>query len=144
MTTGSRRAAVIVNPAKVDVARLRSAVAVEEERGGWQPSRWFETTVDEPGRLAAATALKDEPALVVVAGGDGTVRTVAEELLPAEVPLALIPAGTGNLLARNLGLMAGVEAARAHRLHRIAAHHRRGVRGARARAASRRRLGRSW
>jgi diacylglycerol kinase family enzyme len=102
---------VIVNPTKVDVARLRTAVAAEERQGDWQPSLWFETTAAEPGRLAATEALRHQPDLVIVAGGDGTVRVVAEEILAAEVPLALVPAGTGNLLARNLGLMAGVDAA---------------------------------
>ncbi len=42
--------------------------------------------------------------LVIAAGGDGTVRYVAEVLADTDTPLGLIPLGTGSLLARNLGL----------------------------------------
>ncbi|UFU05383.1 diacylglycerol/lipid kinase family protein [Ruania halotolerans] len=109
--TVEHRAAVIVNPVKVDVARLRSAVTAEEKAGGWRPSAWFETSRDDPGQTAARSALEQDPAVVIVAGGDGTVRAVAEVLQSSGTPVAIVAAGTGNLLSRNLGLMDGIDTA---------------------------------
>jgi diacylglycerol kinase family enzyme len=42
--------------------------------------------------------------VVAVAGGDGTVRVVCSEMAGTGVPVGVIPAGTGNLLARNLSI----------------------------------------
>jgi diacylglycerol kinase family enzyme len=41
---------------------------------------------------------------VLVCGGDGTIRTVCSELAGTGIPVGLVPAGTGNLLARNLDI----------------------------------------
>ncbi|WP_223586375.1 diacylglycerol kinase [Microbacterium sp. OVT16B] len=57
-------------------------------------------------RLAAA-ALADAPRALVIVGGDGTLSGVLDELCAASVPLVLVPAGTGNDLARALGLPRG-------------------------------------
>lgn len=87
--------------------RLRTIVTAEELRAGWAPSRWYETSGSDSGQGATADALRNKPDMVIVAGGDGTVRSVAEAVGESGVPLALIPTGTGNLLARNLKLPVG-------------------------------------
>lgn len=51
--------------------------------------------------------LKDPIEMVVAAGGDGTIRTALAALAMAksDIPAALMPLGTGNVLARNLGIV---------------------------------------
>jgi diacylglycerol kinase family enzyme len=83
---------------------LRAAVAEQERRAGWAPSSWHETAADDSGRAAAREAVSDNPDMVIVAGGDGTVRVVAENIRESGVRLGVVPAGTGNLLARNLDI----------------------------------------
>ncbi|KHK98018.1 diacylglycerol kinase [Microbacterium mangrovi] len=97
------RIAIVWNPAKTERDPLETALA-DVLDGKPAEVRWFETTEEDPGRGAAQAALAGEPDLLVVAGGDGTVRAVAEYLADsaADVELAILPLGTGNLLARNL------------------------------------------
>jgi diacylglycerol kinase family enzyme len=101
------RVAIIANPTKVDMEALRAAVSDAEVTAGWQPSLWLDTSVDDPGQGRAREAIDARVTAVLAAGGDGTVRAVAEGMLDSGIPLALLPAGTGNLLARNLGLSLG-------------------------------------
>ncbi len=100
----ARVAAVVYNPIKVDLPALEAAVAAEEIAAGWGKTVWFETSADDPGKGATEAALESGVDMIVVAGGDGTVRAVAEAMREHDLPLALLPSGTGNLLARNLKL----------------------------------------
>ena len=61
----------------------------------------------EAGSLAATRDALDsatEAPLVVVVGGDGTVREAAAALADRQTPLAIVPGGTGNVLASTLGI----------------------------------------
>ncbi len=102
-TTG-RTAAVIFNPVKVDEDTLRAAIAAEPGTADWGETLWYETTADDPGAGQARAAIEAGAELVIAAGGDGTIRAVAQELAGSPATLALLPSGTGNLLARNLDL----------------------------------------
>jgi diacylglycerol kinase family enzyme len=53
-----------------------------------------------------ARALEDPGDCVVIAGGDGTVGRVATHLVGRRVPVAILPMGTANNIARTLGLPA--------------------------------------
>jgi diacylglycerol kinase family enzyme len=97
-------AAVVFNPVKVDEEKLRAFVATAEAESGWAETRWYETSVEDPGTGQAKQAVADGAAVVMAAGGDGTIRCVAEGLGDSDVPIGLLPSGTGNLLARNLRL----------------------------------------
>jgi len=95
---------VIFNPIKVDAEKLRKTVTAAAEDAGWGETLWFETTEQDAGQQVTASALRRGAAVILAAGGDGTVRAVAEGLRDSSVPLAVLPSGTGNLLARNLDL----------------------------------------
>jgi diacylglycerol kinase family enzyme len=99
------RAAVILNPIKVpDPDEFRRIVDEALTARGFDDSLWLETTEDDAGHTMAKRAIEEAVDLVVVAGGDGTVRVVCAELARTAIPVAVLPAGTGNLLARNLGI----------------------------------------
>jgi YegS/Rv2252/BmrU family lipid kinase len=100
-----RQLAVILNPIKVeDPAAFRALVDRRAVELGWSAPAWFETAIEDPGRSMAHDAALGGAELVVVCGGDGTVRTVCAELAGTGIPVGVVPAGTGNLLARNLAL----------------------------------------
>lgn len=101
------RAAIVYNPVKVDEQELRAAVAERESKHGWGPSLWIETTEEDPGEGMARDAVEQGAKLVIACGGDGTVRSVAAGLENSKVPMGIVPLGTGNLLARNLGIPIG-------------------------------------
>src|SRR4051794_16912526 len=99
------RSAVVVNPVKVpDLDFLRRTIGEGLADAGWPEPAWFETTPDDPGRGQARQAVREGAELVFVCGGDGTVMAVVTALAGTDVALAVLPAGTGNLLAANLGL----------------------------------------
>ena len=101
------RIGIVWNPSKTSKEELESGLTDAAASAGAEPRvTWWETTPDDAGQGAAASALADGADVIVAAGGDGTVRAVAEHLAheEADAELGIVPLGTGNLLARNLGV----------------------------------------
>src|SRR3712207_1017543 len=99
----TRRCAVVVNPIKVS-DEFRPLVLEKLSAAGWAEPLWLETSVEDPGRQMTQEALAAGVDLVIGAGGDGTVRIVADGMAGSHVPMGVVAAGTANLLARNLDL----------------------------------------
>ena len=98
-----KRVAVVLNPVKPDAEVARDAVIIGCRKGGWPDPVFFETTADDPGFTMTRRAMDEGFEVIIAAGGDGTVRAVAETLQGTGTPLGLLPLGTANLLARNIG-----------------------------------------
>ncbi|UMG94377.1 YegS/Rv2252/BmrU family lipid kinase [Nocardioides sp. TF02-7] len=104
--------AVVLNPSKVeDVSQFQAIVTQLAEESGWKAPRWHFTTREDSGTGQAEQAAVEGADLVIVCGGDGTVREVCAELAGTGIPVGIIPAGTGNLLARNLDIPLFIRAA---------------------------------
>ncbi|MET1088389.1 MAG: diacylglycerol kinase family protein [Arthrobacter sp.] len=99
-----QRVAVILNPIKARAAEAKATISRACLTAGWDEPVFYETTAEDPGFSQVQAALRHKPDLVLVGGGDGTVRVVAESLAGTGVAMGLIPLGTGNLLARNVDL----------------------------------------
>ncbi|WP_439902847.1 diacylglycerol/lipid kinase family protein [Microbacterium azadirachtae] len=106
---------VVRNPVKLESEEdVRAAILRDAPDAD---IRFYTTTEDDPGRAMAQEAVEAGCELVLAAGGDGTVRAVAAVLAGTDSALGILPHGTGNLLARNLGVpLGGTEAAVAHAL----------------------------
>ena len=100
--------AIIINPisggARPETAGRRAQAAIAAiERHGDRPEVFVTERPGHARALAEAAAARGTR-LVIAWGGDGTINEVASALVFGEVPLGIVPAGSGNGLARELGV----------------------------------------
>ena len=96
--------AFVANPSKANVKELKGVIFSRCEAEELPTPLWFETTVADSGYSQTKEALAQGATIVIAVGGDGTVRAVARSLVGTQIPMGLLPLGTGNLLARNLDI----------------------------------------
>jgi len=107
-----RNVFVILNPVagKSDASAIRRALEHRFVSGTWA-YEVYETTGEERIADVVRAALDRGFDMFVAAGGDGTVSGVASGLARRGIPMGIIPVGTGNALARELGIPVSIEGA---------------------------------
>jgi len=99
------RISIIANPRS---GRGRAFRRIQEYVRTWPHSDWaVEVLVTRaPGHAAGlARGLASQPPdLLAVCGGDGTINEVANGISDPPFPVAILPAGTANVLARDIGI----------------------------------------
>ena len=106
MENSSQKVFVVFNPKsgkEVPIDEVRAALARHFPSPQWT-TEIYETTGKEDIPALCRVACDHGASLVVSAGGDGTVVGVANGLVHRQVPLGILPLGTGNDLARALGV----------------------------------------
>ena len=111
-----RNIALIYNPCAGGLQGRKASHLLDAEKALRKYGAEVETIATHAPRSAgtlAARAIANGSDLIVVAGGDGTINEAAEGVAGTPVPLAILPAGTANVMASELrvGANLGKEAA---------------------------------
>lgn len=96
---------VIFNPVsgQGDPERRKKLISEALARHGYT-CQFIATSQEQGARALADRAVKEGAELLAVSGGDGTVMEALAALVGTKIPVAVLPAGTGNLLSINLGI----------------------------------------
>ena len=100
-----KKAFLVVNPiAGGSPARIQSRLENHFNRAGWMYQVHRLSERESIRRVVRGALVENGESfdLVLAAGGDGTVSGVAAGVVGSEIPLAIVPIGTGNVLAREL------------------------------------------
>jgi diacylglycerol kinase (ATP) len=104
------RFAVVAHSGKSTGGGLVELRRVLEEAGVDDPL-WYEVPKSRKAPKQVKRALEEGAELILAWGGDGTVQRCLDVLAGTGVPLGIVPAGTANLLATNLGIPKDIEGA---------------------------------
>jgi diacylglycerol kinase (ATP) len=108
-----KRALIVLNPVAGNSLARHAVEAMANcfaEDRDWT-YELYETTGKEDLALIVRNRLAQGLDLVLAAGGDGTISGVVDALVYQKVPLAIVPLGTGNVLARELKIPLKLEEA---------------------------------
>jgi YegS/Rv2252/BmrU family lipid kinase len=115
--------AIIINPiaggARPAAARARAQLALAVVDAHGDPAEVLLTERVGHARELAKSAVRRGARLVLAWGGDGTINEVASALAFDDVPMGIVPAGSGNGLARELGISLRPERAIADALQAV-------------------------
>jgi len=108
------RACLLLNPVSGDASISNHNLASEiwsalRAAGIWAET--IETQIGESVLELTHRAVAHGNSMVIAAGGDGTVSEVAKGLINTQIPLGIVPLGTYNNMARNLGIPLNIAAA---------------------------------
>lgn len=106
MKTAYKKAVFIINPAsgQGDPNRRISEIKTIAKSYGWT-GKTLLTTKKKNAEVLARNAIADGAKHIVICGGDGTIMEALQAVINTQVVLGIVPLGTGNLLAQNLGLI---------------------------------------
>lgn len=101
---------VVPTVSEYDRETLRQAAQAAAADGGFEFSIYDVQPGEEIANVVGGHDLSGVDCLAAV-GGDGTVSAVSHALVGKELTLGIVPAGTGNMVARELGIPLEVRAA---------------------------------
>lgn len=105
-----RQIHIIINPASGQDEPVLATLNRELDHAGIHWTHSVTKASGDAARLATAAA-KDPNDAIAVYGGDGTVSEVASAIAESGIPLAILPGGTGNVIAAELGIEPKLEQA---------------------------------
>jgi diacylglycerol kinase (ATP) len=102
---------LISNPEAKRSSRRKITLASRLLRSRGYEAEIFFTTRRGDAENYAREAVKKSPSMIIAAGGDGTFNEVINGIAGTEIPMAILPLGTTNVLAKEIGIPENVESA---------------------------------